>query len=76
MKLSVYLSALLLKVLPSVGLALRPLVAYEVNHNGPKVARGSNLEIFSSLEERLPTIHLGTFPMVRTLPANDVIVSA
>jgi hypothetical protein len=76
MKSIIFWGLLLGRVLPVMPSALRPIVAYESNLVTLPILPRTDLEVFQPLEERLPTIHLGTFPLEFSLPPEDVLISA
>jgi hypothetical protein len=76
MKSTLFWSLLLGRALPVMPSALGPLVAYESNLVALPILPRSDLEAFQPLEERLPTIHLGTFSLEFSLPPKDVLISA
>jgi hypothetical protein len=75
MKLSSSLGFVLARALPVISSALGPSVAYDTNVLGMPMVRSTDLEVYNAIEERIPTIHLGTFPLNRYLPKNDILFS-
>jgi hypothetical protein len=75
MKLTLFWGLLLGRALPVMTSALRPLLAYESNLVAMPIARRTDLEFFQPLEERIPTIHLGTFSLDFSLPPKDALIS-
>jgi hypothetical protein len=57
--------------IPVVSSAVGPLVAYDSNIVGLSVVHNAEFEVLQALEERIPTIDLGTYPLSISLPKND-----
>jgi hypothetical protein len=76
MKSTLFWGLLLGRALPVMPSALRPLIAYESNLVALPISPRTDLEVFQPLEERLPTIHLGTFDLDFALPPKDILISA
>jgi hypothetical protein len=68
------LFCLLARALPVISSALQPDVTYGVNHIDALYPRQLDLEIYNIFEERLPTIHLGTYSLAKTFPADSVLL--
>lgn len=66
----------LLAVAPAVLSAILapPLVAYDVQYVDIPTKRHLELEVFENLEERIPTIHLGTYSLAKIFPKVDILV--
>lgn len=46
-------------------------MAYDSNIVGLSVVTNAEFEVLQALEERIPTIDLGTYPLGISLPKND-----
>lgn len=68
------LFCLLVRALPAISSAPQPVVIYDMNHIAALHPRQLDLEVYNALEERLPTIHIGTYSVAKTFPANYVLL--